>query len=175
MRNLDIGYNSEIQALRAFSVFAVILCHLNGILPGGFMGVDIFFVISGYVITQSIIKNNANGKKFKISQFYIRRINRILPAFYVVSFVTLICAILLLPTSQFKFFISSFFSSIGMVSNIFFWRELDYFSPEAAYILLLHTWSLAIEEQFYIFFPILFLVFEKKYVNLAILLIVVLS
>ena len=161
MQRTDVTYNKEIQGLRAFAVISVIICHLNGSIPGGFIGVDIFFVISGYVITKTLLNEKKQTGTIKLSKFYLRRINRILPASYVVALVTLICAVLLLPNSEFEFFLGSFFSSIGMISNFYFWKEIDYFSPAADHIPLLHMWSLALEEQFYLFFPILFIIFKQ--------------
>jgi peptidoglycan/LPS O-acetylase OafA/YrhL len=149
------SYRSDIDGLRALAVLPVILYHLNfDWFPGGFVGVDIFFVISGFLIG-SIIISEADRKDFSIYAFYERRIRRIFPAlFAVLAISTVAASIILLPDDLVEFGKSAL-ATLGFVSNIFFWRQSGYFDAAAELKPLLHTWSLAVEEQFYIFFPIL--------------------
>tara|TARA_Y200000002_G_scaffold285882_1_gene240026 strand:- start:885 stop:2777 length:1893 start_codon:yes stop_codon:yes gene_type:complete len=154
-------YRPEIDSLRAISVLVVILFHAEvAIFSGGFVGVDIFFVISGYLIA-SIILNDLNNNSFNLISFYKRRARRILPALYVVTLVVLILSIFFfLPA----FLISSAKSSLSVplfLSNFYFWSERGYFGTPYEFKPLLHTWSLAVEEQFYIFFPILLIMLFK--------------
>jgi len=148
-------FRSEIAGLRAFAVMSVLIYHANSVwLPGGFVGVDIFFVISGYLISRIILKDVANGS-FSITQFYARRIKRILPALLIVLSVVWIYGWFRLFPSHFKDLgrfqnISSFF-----YLNFMLVGDSDYFDVAAQSKPLLHLWSLSIEEQFYIFWPLL--------------------
>lgn len=147
-------YRPEIDGLRAISVSVVVLYHAGySAFDGGFIGVDIFFVISGFLITSIIAHELAEGR-FSIARFYDRRIRRILPALFTVILVTLPFAWMWMLPWQFKEFAQSIVSTILFVSNIFFWQTADYFAVGAAEKPLLHTWSLAVEEQYYIFFPL---------------------
>ena len=152
----------DIDVLRAISVVSVIIFHLDkNLFPLGYLGVDIFFVISGYLITKIIIKDLEN-KKFSFKNFYLRRIRRILPAFLVVLFATILFAFFILLTSDFKVFIESMLASLGFFPNIYFWITGGYFGTNDELKPLLHLWSLGVEEQFYLFFPIIFfLIFQK--------------
>lgn len=147
-------YRPEIDGLRTIAVLPVVFFH-SGIsgFSGGFVGVDIFFVISGFLIT-SIIENDLKNRRFSIVQFYERRARRILPAlFFYLVLTTLFAALLFLPS----FFIdySRSLASVALfVSNFYFWKYSGYFENSALLRPLLHTWSLAVEEQFYIFMPI---------------------
>lgn len=150
-------YRKDIDGLRAIAVIAVILYHLDfSFIPGGFIGVDIFFVISGFLITQTIQKDIL-ANKFTITHFYVKRIRRIIPALFVTTFATIVFSLLILPINELKEFFLSVLSVSTFTSNIFFWQNLDYFSVAAELKPLLHTWSLGIEEQFYILFPIFML------------------
>ena len=150
-------YRKDIDGLRAIAVLAVIFYHLDfSFVPGGFIGVDIFFVISGFLITQTIL-NDIQKKTFTISHFYVKRIHRILPALFVITLVTIFFSLLILPVNELKEFAMSIISVSTFTSNIFFWRHADYFSVAAELKPLLHTWSLGIEEQFYVLFPIFML------------------
>jgi peptidoglycan/LPS O-acetylase OafA/YrhL len=160
-------YQSEIDGLRAVAVLPVFFFHL-GIMffSGGFVGVDIFFVISGYLIT-SIIWNDLEKGVFSFSKFYERRMRRILPALYLVLLFSVIFTFLFFMDDEFKYFCRSVLSTLLFYSNLQFWNEAGYFDLKSHMKPLLHTWSLSIEEQFYIFFPsllILFRKFAKKYV-----------
>ena len=146
-------YRPEIDGLRALAVLPVIFFHADlFFFSGGFVGVDIFFVISGYLITSILIKD-LRENKFSISKFYERRARRILPALFFVIILSIpIAWITFLPKDLLNFFQSvlaiTFFSS-----NILFWRESGYFDSESSLKPLLHTWSLSVEEQFYVLFP----------------------
>jgi len=150
-------YRSEIDGLRAFAVIPVILYHAGfDLFKGGFIGVDIFFVISGYLIT-TIIYKEINAGTFSFSYFYERRIRRIFPALFFVSFICIPFAWFWLAAIEYKRFSESLATINIFSSNILFWSQGGYFSPNTALKPLLHTWSLAVEEQFYIFFPLLLL------------------
>ncbi len=155
MRNVDLQYRKEIDGLRAIAVLPVILFH-GGFswVSGGYIGVDIFFVISGYLIT-SIIIEELGKNQFSIRNFYERRARRILPALSVVLLVTTIAAYLLMPAYLLKSYSQSLISVATFSSNIFFYLTSGYFSTASDEKPLLHTWSLAVEEQYYIFFPLI--------------------
>lgn len=147
-------YRPEIDGLRAVAVVPVILFHAGFTLfSGGYVGVDVFFVISGYLIT-TVILEEAEKHSFTIISFYERRARRILPALFVVLIVTVPFAWLWMWPSALRNFSESLISVAAFVSNIFFWQERGYFDAAAELKPLLHTWSLAVEEQFYLFFPI---------------------
>ena len=152
---------TDIDTLRGVSVISVLIYHLNSsFFPNGYLGVDLFFVISGYVITRSIIKDLQNGK-FNFLNFYIKRARRILPALLFVLLTSLLFAGIFLLNADLKRFVESLISSLGFVSNFYFWLTGGYFSSNDQLKPLLHLWSLSVEEQFYIFFPIfLFLIYR---------------
>jgi peptidoglycan/LPS O-acetylase OafA/YrhL len=127
---------------------------------GGFVGVDIFFVISGFLIT-SIIQRDLNLGRFSIASFYERRVRRIFPAFFAMLFVVIAVGYMLFDAIDFARLGRNAASATAFVSNLVFWRGTGYFAPAAATNPLLHTWSLAVEEQFYLFFPVfMFLAFR---------------
>ena len=147
-------YRAEIDGLRALAVLPVILFHAGfEWFSGGFVGVDVFFVISGYLITTIIISEMAEGK-FSIVNFYERRARRILPALFFVMAACLPFAWLWLAPNDLKDFGQSLVAVSTFSSNILFWFESGYFDTAAELKPLLHTWSLAVEEQYYILFPI---------------------
>ena len=147
-------YRAEIDGLRALAVLPVILFHAGfESFGGGFVGVDVFFVISGYLITTIIISEMAKGN-FSIVNFYERRARRILPAMFFVIAVSLPFAWFWLGPSDLKDFGQSLVAVSTFSSNILFWRESGYFDTVAELKPLLHTWSLAVEEQYYVIFPI---------------------
>lgn len=157
-----IKYRPDIDGLRAVAVLAVLFFHAG--LPffeGGYVGVDIFFVISGYLIT-SIILREINQGKFSILQFYERRFRRILPPLIVVVFLTLIAGLYLLPSDGILGLGYSAITTALMSSNMLFYFESGYFGGAAEMKPLLHTWSLAVEEQFYIFFPLILIFISKR-------------
>jgi peptidoglycan/LPS O-acetylase OafA/YrhL len=154
-------YRREIDGLRALAVFPVILFHAGfNAFSGGFLGVDVFFVISGYLIT-SLLVAEIKGGDFSLINFYERRARRILPALFLTMLVTVVLAPFFLIPSQIKDVGQSLVATSVFFSNYFFYLETDYFNPFTNHAPLLHTWSLAVEEQFYIFFPILLLLFNK--------------
>jgi peptidoglycan/LPS O-acetylase OafA/YrhL len=147
-------YRAEIDGLRALAVLPVILFHAGfEKFSGGYVGVDVFFVISGYLITTIIISEMAEDN-FSILNFYERRARRILPALFFVMLACFPFAWFWLAPDDLKDFGESLFAVSIFSSNILFWLESGYFDTAAELKPLLHTWSLAVEEQFYILFPI---------------------
>ena len=159
-----LAYRPDIDGLRAIAVISVVLFHLEkSLLPGGFVGVDIFFVISGYLITKLIYKElQANGS-FSFRNFYLRRLRRLFPALFVTLLFSSLFAIKLLAPADMVEFAKSLVASVFSVSNIFFWDVANYFDSDSDLKPLLHTWSLSIEEQFYFVWPmILVFLFNRK-------------
>ncbi|MDF1821884.1 MAG: acyltransferase family protein [Alcanivoracaceae bacterium] len=148
-------YRKEIDGLRAVAVLPVMLFHagVSGF-SGGFVGVDVFFVISGYLITTILLEERADGR-FSLLGFYDRRIRRILPALYFVMFCSIPAAWYLMLPDDLENFGQSLVSTTLFSNNILLWITSDYFQLEAEFKPLLHTWSLAVEEQYYIVFPAL--------------------
>ncbi|EIJ36530.1 acyltransferase family protein [Thiothrix nivea] len=154
-------YRKEIDGLRAVAVLPVIFYHAGfAWFPGGYVGVDVFFVISGYLIT-SIILGELEAGRFTLAGFYERRARRILPALFFVLLACLPFAWLWLLPDELTAFGQSVMAVVGFVSNILFWLQTDYFGPTAEQIPLLHTWSLAVEEQYYLLFPLFMLLAWK--------------
>ena len=154
-------YRAEIDGLRALAVVPVILFHAGfETFSGGFVGVDVFFVISGYLITTIILAELEQGK-FSIVNFYERRARRILPALFLVILVSIPFAWLYLPSPEYKDFSQSLVAVSFFASNILFWRESGYFDAAAELKPLLHTWSLAVEEQYYVLFPLFLMLFWR--------------
>lgn len=154
-------YRPEIDGLRTLAVLPVLFFHaqLFGF-SGGYVGVDVFFVISGYLIT-SIILNQQSQGSFSFKDFYERRARRILPALNVVLMSSVILGYLFLPAEQYRFFGLSLFSVSTFFSNILFNSSIGYFTPAVDEMPLIHTWSLALEEQFYFIFPVVILLIWK--------------
>ena len=147
-------YRSDIDGLRAVAVVAVILFHAGiGGFSGGYVGVDVFFVISGFLITQILRKDHEAGR-FSILKFYERRARRIMPALLVLLLLALAGGYVFLLPFQFGDLGKSTLATLAFISNIKFWRGAGYFEGAAEFTPLLHTWSLAVEEQFYIIFPV---------------------
>jgi len=155
-----LKYRAHIDGLRAVAVMAVLLFHADLGLGGGYVGVDVFFVISGYLITGLILKD-LNGGHFKITEFWERRIRRILPALSVVVLACLVAGWFLYFPLEFKELGKSVIAQALLVSNVYFWKESGYFAQAAEMKPLLHTWSLAVEEQFYLLFPFLLVVIYR--------------
>ena len=148
-------YRRDIDGLRAVAVVPVILFHAGfQTFSGGFIGVDVFFVISGYLITSNILSEKSAGT-FSLLTFYERRARRILPALFLVMLACLPFAWLWLLPQDLKSFSQSFVAVSIFASNFLFWRTSGYFDASAELKPLLHTWSLGVEEQFYILFPLL--------------------
>jgi peptidoglycan/LPS O-acetylase OafA/YrhL len=151
---MKLVYRADIDGLRAIAVLAVLFFHTN--IPGfsgGFVGVDIFFVISGFLIT-SIILKDIHEENFSIARFYERRIRRIFPALFPVIVFSLVVGAFLLDPNAFNSLGKSISATTLFYSNIQFWQESGYFAAPSLEKPLLHTWSLAVEEQFYILFPL---------------------
>lgn len=172
-----LKYRPEIDGLRAVAVLAVIIYHAgfifhgNNILGGGFIGVDVFFVISGYLITSIILKEASQGT-FRLRNFYIRRVRRILPILFTVMLASLPFAWLYMMPNEVKEYAGSVLSSLSFVSNIYFWQQDSYWAVESKLKPFLHTWSLSVEEQFYIFYPVIILILLKyvpKHVNVVLI------
>tara|TARA_A100001015_G_scaffold49848_1_gene54971 strand:+ start:50 stop:574 length:525 start_codon:yes stop_codon:yes gene_type:complete len=162
---MELKYRSEIDGLRALAVFPVVFFHAEfELFRGGYVGVDIFFVISGYLITSLILKDIKNNN-FSLLNFYERRARRILPALFLIFFFISILSFLFLTRSELSGYFKSLISSLFFYSNFYFWKASPYFESTADSQPLLHTWSLSIEEQFYIFFPLVLILayqFLKK-------------
>lgn len=161
-KEITAKYRKDIDGLRAIAVLLVVFYHIFGpIFPGGFIGVDIFFVISGYLISSHIIAG-LETDRLSLKEFYLRRIRRILPAFIFVLFIVNLVGFFVLIPQDLKLLFESSLSAILSTSNLYFWRavSISYFHTDATILPLLHTWSLGIEEQFYLIWPItLFLLF----------------
>ena len=151
MKSLGDNYRPEIDGLRAVSILCVVFFHLgNVVVPGGYIGVDVFFVISGYLITRNIIDDMSAGK-FSLPRFYTRRIRRLFPALLFTITVTFLASALWFPPDALRSEARNVIATLLSVSNIQFWRETNqYFALNAKDVPLLHTWSLSVEEQFYL-------------------------
>jgi peptidoglycan/LPS O-acetylase OafA/YrhL len=150
------NYKPEIEGLRALAVIAVIINHFNkALLPSGYLGVDIFFVISGFVICSSLLQTSTIGLIDLLTTFYVRRIKRLVPALLFCVFASSVITSLLLTSPDLSLRTAA--ASVFGVSNLYLLRRAtDYFSASAETNIFLHTWSLGVEEQFYLLFPILF-------------------
>jgi peptidoglycan/LPS O-acetylase OafA/YrhL len=156
------NYRKDIDGLRMIAVLAVVFNHAGLRLPGGFIGVDMFFVISGFLITGILVQDIEDGR-FSILTFYERRSRRILPALFVVLAACLLAGWFLLSPQRYEDLGKSVLATLSFVSNLWFWRSAgDYFGPGVEYDPLLHTWSLAVEEQFYLVFPIVLLALASR-------------
>jgi len=156
-----IKHRSDIDGLRAIAVLSVIVYHCaHVLLPGGFIGVDIFFVISGYLITRIIAADLLAGQ-FSLAEFYVRRAKRILPALFVVLAATLLAGMLLLTPSNLSKLGASAAATAAFVSNITFWLDTGYFDAASELKPLLHTWSLGVEEQFYLLWPLMLMLLAR--------------
>ncbi|HEY1632955.1 MAG TPA: acyltransferase family protein [Rhizomicrobium sp.] len=155
-------YRPDIDGLRALAILPVLLFHYR--VPGfsgGFVGVDVFFVISGYLIA-GLIHGEMRQSRFSIASFYERRIRRIFPALFAVLIVTSVAAWFLLFPLDFERYARSLFATAFFASNVEFWRELGYFDVSAETKPLLHLWSIAVEEQFYVVFPPILLLAGRR-------------
>ena len=168
-------YRTEIDGLRALAVVPVILFHAGfELFSGGFVGVDVFFVISGYLITTILIEDIENNR-FSLVNFYERRARRILPALFFVMLVCIPFAWMWMLPYQMIDFSQSLVAVSLFASNILFWSENSYFATDSEEKPLLHTWSLAVEEQYYVLFPIFLLLAWRFGKNRVFWLIVVMS
>jgi len=150
---MSVPYRRDVDGLRAIAIIPVVLYHYGVAgFSGGYVGVDVFFVISGFLIT-SLIHGEIKAQEFSFLHFYERRIRRIFPALFALLFVTGALAFTEFFPSTFSNYAKSMVATGGFLSNVEFWRETDYFNAAADQRPLLHTWSLAVEEQFYLVFP----------------------
>jgi peptidoglycan/LPS O-acetylase OafA/YrhL len=156
-----VHYRRDIDGLRALAVLAVVLYHFDiGPFHGGFVGVDVFFVISGYLIT-NIIQGEIDSTGFSFAKFYERRVRRLFPALFAMLLVVLVVGTMLLLPSDLIKLGNNTLATLLFVSNAWYWRHSGYFDSSSDLNPLLHTWSLAVEEQFYIGLPILLLLVAK--------------
>ncbi len=163
---MHYNYRKDIDGLRALAVLPVIFYHAGfELFSGGFVGVDVFFVISGYLITNIILKDLSEDK-FSIINFYERRARRILPALFTVILITSILSYIFLTKSELGFYFKSVIATLFFFSNFYFWKNTPYFNSDSEVQPLLHTWSLSIEEQFYIVFPIIMVLLFRYYKRL---------
>lgn len=170
---MSLKYRSDIDGLRALAVLLVVFYHAKFPVSGGFIGVDVFFVISGFLIT-SIINKEINSHTFTFSSFYKRRIKRLLPAYlFMLSIVTVYCAIYLMPDDLVSYIKSLVYSLVG-ISNFYFYMHTNYFESSVSEPLL-HTWSLSVEEQFYVVFPFILLALRRLSSNRSVSAIVLIS
>src|SRR5215475_3719766 len=170
-------YRADIDGMRAVAVLLVFAYHLGTRVRAGYVGVDVFFVISGYLIG-SIILGEIDDGRFSLMKFYERRVRRILPALFVTLAVCAILAYKLFLPAELNEFAKSFLAATFSAANIFFYQQSGYFEGAASMKPLLHTWSLAVEEKFYIFLPIFLLALRRFSIlgrRLAVLSVTVLS
>lgn len=154
-------FRKDINGLRAFAVIAVVLFHFKASwMPGGFAGVDVFFVISGFLMTGIIFKGLENNN-FSVLNFYVARANRIIPALAALCLVLLVFGWFYLTPLEYKALGKHAASSIGFLSNVIYWREAGYFDAASHEKWLLHTWSLSVEWQFYIIYPLVLLALKR--------------
>jgi len=155
-------YFPALDGLRALSILFVVIFHVNeNYLPGGFIGVDIFFVISGYIITLNILRRVAEGK-FAIWDFYLSRFLRLMPAAICVALSTLFAVALFIGLDRANNLVASYFSASFWFSNIYFFIHSGYFDPASQNNPFLHFWSLSVEEQFYVFWPFIILLLAGR-------------
>ncbi len=158
----SISYRPDIDGLRALAILPVVLFHaFPNLLPGGFIGVDIFFVISGYLIT-SILLKDIQVDSYSIKTFYARRVRRIFPALSVVLLFCLVLGWIVLTAVEYRALGKHVAGGAGFIANFMFWKEVGYFDAAGDTKPLLHLWSLGIEEQFYIVWPLLLYLFAKR-------------
>jgi peptidoglycan/LPS O-acetylase OafA/YrhL len=177
-KHSTLAYRADIDGLRAVAVLLVIGYHLEiARFRGGFVGVDVFFVISGFLIS-SVILAQISASTFSIVSFYERRIRRIFPALMVMMFITSVLAYRYFLPTELQDFAKSLLAATFSLSNFYFWRHSGYFDAPAAMKPLLHTWSLGVEEQFYIVFPLFLVLVRRLFPNrlrLAVVLIALVS
>lgn len=165
MHNVEVSpFRTDIQALRGFAILLVVLHHseLIGILHAGYLGVDIFFVVSGYLITGIVVKAIQQGR-FSFSGFYCRRAQRLLPAAYVVFLTTTLSSIIFLTRPEMRDYIRQLLGAVTFTGNIALWMQTGYFESAAELKPLLHVWSLSIEEQYYLLLPAALIITPRRY------------
>lgn len=168
---VDRHYRPEVDGLRAIAVLAVLFYHVGGWLSGGYIGVDVFFVVSGYLITTLILREQ-EGRTFTLASFYGRRIRRIVPASVCLVIGTLAIGPLVLFPESLEDLAESAVAQQLCISNFYFWSKGGYFDDPAEFKPLLHTWSLGVEEQFYFLFPPLLVITRRWRIGARLLLLV---
>lgn len=163
-RDAVLAHRPDLDGIRGFAIIAVVMYHAGGwTLPGAFVGVDLFFVLSGYLITQIVVERQRR-QVFSMADFYVRRARRILPALFTVLAATTVLGLLCLTPPELKTFAYSMASAAGFVSNMFLLHLPDgYFEPNNALTPLLMSWSLSVEAQYYLLFPLLFLPLMRRF------------
>ena len=156
------AYRPDIDGLRAVAVLLVVVFHFHLVsgVDSGFMGVDVFFVISGFLIT-TIVQRQLQADRFSVGTFWIHRIRRLAPALVATTLLTLLAGWAMLLPPDFAKLAQQTIATQLYVANIFYWRNVNYFGLQAQDVYLLHTWSLAVEEQFYIFYPLVLMAIAK--------------
>lgn len=166
------GYRPDIDGMRALAILSVVIFHaFPDFLSGGFVGVDVFFVISGYLITGIILTGLQQGE-FSFLQFYIHRVKRIFPALLVVLFIVFLAGWFLLLPDEFSLLGKHIFTSVLYLQNFALSRESGYFDVASGLKPLTHMWSLAVEEQFYLIFPFFLFFAERLRFNVLVLIVV---
>ncbi|KMK65655.1 acyltransferase family protein [Puniceibacterium sp. IMCC21224] len=158
----SLPYRPEIDGLRAIAVLSVVLYHFGvPVLGGGFVGVDIFFVISGFLIGGILWREQDETGKLNLRRFYVRRFRRLAPAFFAMALVTTLLGWALLLPFEFREYGKTLIAAVVYLSNVFFYRGAGYFDGASEEKPLLHTWSLSVEEQFYLFLPLVLLLLAR--------------
>lgn len=161
----SLNYRKDVDGLRALAVMAVFVQHsVKTLLPYGYLGVDIFFVISGFLVSWQLNRLYFTGTR-NFTDFYLRRIKRLMPAFLLMALVLLFVGYFVYTTEEYKLLGQALFSNGILASNFYFLIKIDYFDPLTVYSPLLHTWSLAVEEQFYLMMPFLFVFICRKKID----------
>lgn len=170
-----MGYRADIDGLRAFAVFVVVFFHAGfDSMSGGFIGVDVFFVISGFLITK-ITANQIANNNFNLLEFYAKRIRRLYPALIFTVLLSLALGYIIFMPDEMKELGLSAVSVVLYGSNVFFWLKSDYFDGPSELKPLLHTWSLSVEEQFYFIFPIVLVLIIRYLSNIKVLFLTILA
>jgi len=164
------SFRWDIQGLRALAVLAVVIFHIDPeLLPGGYIGVDVFFVISGYLII-GFIHRDLKMNAFSLSRFYVKRVYRLFPALFAMVAVSTLFAYWILLPDEARNYLHSLVSTLFYYSNFYFYSQADYFNSAMKFAPLLHTWSLSVEEQFYLIFPVILIWIFKKHWSAAMVL-----